>query len=154
MAKQASYFDHDQTRAKMIRNVESLLDSGELTAPLEQRAIALMSFYRNPPAAGMQYSWNHLWVMCSEFNQLYTRLQKLLWEDIEAAKQPKTQLKRRIEAADLTVSIWIKGHHFDEETGYVLIVPVPQPKAPITEADRARRKASIAATWKRGRSDS
>jgi hypothetical protein len=153
MAKQKPYFDADQTRSKMLQNITSLLDEKELDDPLEQRCIALMSFYRNPPPAGTQYHWNHLWVMCCEFNQLYTRLQKLLWEDIESAKQPKTQLKRRIEAADLTISIWIKGHHFDEETGHVLIVPTPQPKV-ITEEDKARTRASVQATWRRGNTNS
>lgn len=150
MAKQKPYFDADQTRSKMVQNITSLLDEGELTStPLEQKCIALASFYRNPPPPGTQYPWNHLWVMCCEFNQLYTRLQKLLWEDIESAKQPKTQLKRRIEAAELTTTIWIKGHHFDEETGHVLIVPVPQPKTQTAE-DRALREASVQATWRRG----
>lgn len=150
MAKQKPYFDADQTRSKMVQNITSLLDEGELTStPLEQKCIALASFYRNPPPPGTQYHWNHLWVMCCEFNQLYTRLQKLLWEDIESAKQPKTQLKRRIEAAELTTTIWIKGHHFDEETGHVLIVPVPQPKTQTAE-DKALREASVQATWRRG----
>ena len=154
MAKQKPYFDAEQTRSKMIQNITSLLDEGELTStPLEQNCIALLSFYRNPPPAGTQYHWNHLWVMCCEFNQFYTRLQKLLWEDIESAKQPKTRLKRRIEAADLTISIWIKGHHFDEETGHVLIVPTPQPKV-LTDEDKARTKASVEATWRRGNTNS
>ena len=153
MAKQKPYFDAIETRSKMLQNIEALLDEKEMPDTLEQRCIALMSFYRNPPPAGMQYHWNHLWVLCSEFNQLYTRLQKLLWEDIEASKQPKTKLKRRIEAADLTISIWIKGHHFDEDTGHVLIVPIPQPK-PQTEEDVALRRASVQATWRRGSRDS
>jgi hypothetical protein len=154
MAKQKPYFDAIETRSKMLQNIEALLDNNEMPEELEQRCIALMSFYRNPPGPGMQYSWNHLWVMCSEFNQLYTKLQKLLWEDIESAKQPKTRLKRRVEAADLTISIWIKGHHFDEETGMVKIVPIPEPKAPATEAEMELRKASIEATWKKGSRDS
>jgi len=153
MAKQKPYLDAEQTRSKMIQNITSLLDEKELDDPLEQRCISLMSFYRNPPPPGTQYHWNHLWVMCCEFNQLYTKLQKLLWEDIESAKQPKTRLKRRIQAAELTTTIWINGHHFDEETGHVLIVPVPQPKVQ-TEDDRALREASVQATWRRGSRDS
>jgi hypothetical protein len=154
MAKQKPYFDAIETRSRMLRNIEALLDEKEMPAELEQRCIALMSFYRNPPPPGMQYSWNHLWVMCSEFNQLYTKLQKLLWEDIEASKQAKTKLKRRVTAAELTITIWIKGHHFDEETGHVLIVPAPEPKAPPTAAEMELRKASINATWRKGSRDS
>ena len=153
MAKLKPYFDAEQTRTKMIQNITSLLDEKELADPLEQRCISLMSFYRNPPPAGMQYHWNHLWVLCSEFNQLYTKLQKLLWEDIEASKQQKTRLKRQIEAAELTTTIWVKGHHFDEETGHVLIVPIPKPKV-RAEEDRALREASVQATWRRGSRDS
>lgn len=153
MAKQKPYFDAAETRSKMLRNIESLLDEKAMPKELEQRCFALMSFYRNPPPSGYQYHWNALWVMCSEFNRLYTKLQKLLWEDIEASKQPKTKLKRRVEAAQLTIDVWIKGHHFDEETGHVLIVPVPQPK-PQTEEDAALRRASVQATWRRGSRDS
>lgn len=153
MAKQKPYFDAGETKRLMLRNIEALLDEKEMPDSLEQKCIALMSFYRNPPGAGMQYSWNHLWVMCSEFNQLYTRMQKLLWEDIEAAKQPKTRMKRRVEAAEITITIWIKGHHFDPETGMVEVVPIPEPK-PSTEADKERIRASVRATWKRGSRDS
>lgn len=153
MAKLKPYYDAAETKGKMLRNINSLLDEKEMPLDLEQKCYALMSFYRNHPPAGMQYSWNHLWVLCSEFNQLYTRLQKLLWEDIEASKQAKTRLKRRVEAAELTISIWIKGHHFDEETGHVIIVPVPQPKVQ-TEEDKALRRASVEATWRRGSRDS
>jgi len=154
MAKLKPYFDAIETRSKMLQNIELLLEEDAMPKELEQRCFALMSFYRNPPPSGYQYHWNALWVMCSEFNQLYTKLQKLLWEDIEAAKQPKTRLKRRVTAAELTITIWIKGHHFDEETGHVLIVPTPGPKAPPTEAEMELRKASINATWKKGSRDS
>ncbi len=154
MAKQKPYLDASETRSKMLRNIEALLGEGAMPEELEQRCCALMSFYRNPPPAGMQYHWNHLWVLSSEFNQLYTKLQKLLWEDIEAAKQAKTRLKRRVSAAEITISIWIKGHHFDEETGHVLIVPIPAPKPEPTEAELELRKASVNATWKRGSRDS
>lgn len=153
MAKLKPYFDAIETRSKMLRNIETLLEEGAMPKELEQRCFALMSFYRNPPPSGYQYHWNALWVMCSEFNQLYTRLQKLLWEDIEASKQAKTKLKRRVEAAQLTIDVWIKGHHFDEETGHVLIVPVPKPKAPTSE-ELELRKASINATWRKGSRDS
>lgn len=153
MAKLKPYFDAIETRSKMLRNIEALLDGKEMPEDLEQQCYALLSFYRNPPPVGMQYHWNAMWVMCSEFNQLYTRLQKLLWEDIDAAKQVKTKLKRRVEAAQLTTEVWIKGHHFDEETGHVLIVPVPVPK-PQTEEDAALRRASVQATWRRGSRDS
>ncbi len=154
MAKQKPYFDAIETRSKMLQNIETLLDEDVMPEELKQKCYALMSFYRNPPPAGMQYSWNHLWVMCSEFNQLYTKLQKLLWEEIEAAKQPKTRLKRRVNAAELTITIWEKGHNFDEETGMVEIVPVPEPKAPPTEEELALRRASINATWRGGSRDS
>jgi hypothetical protein len=154
MAKQKPYLDGIETRSKMLQNIESLLDEEAMPEELEQKCFALMSFYRNPPPAGMQYHWNHLWVMSVEFNQLYTKLQKLLWEDIEAAKQPKTRLKRRVAAAELTITVWEKGHHFDEETGMVKIVPVPKPKAPPTEAELALRRASINATWRGGSRDS
>lgn len=153
MAKQKPYLDPAETKSLMLRNIETLLDGGDMTADLEQECFALMSFYRNPPPAGMQYHWNHLWVMSNEFNQLYTKLQKLLWEDIEASKQPRTRIKRRLEAATLTTTIWTKGHHFDEETGHVLIVPVPEPKVQTTE-DRVKREASVRATWRRGSRDS
>ena len=154
MAKLKPYFDAIQTRSRMLQNIETLLEEGEMPEPLEQKCFALLSFYRNPPPAGMQYHWNALWVMCSEFNQLYTKLQKLLWEDIDAAKQAKTRLKRRIEAAQLAIDVWIKGHHFDEETGMVKIVPVPEPKSPPTEEEMELRRASIEATWKKGSRDS
>lgn len=153
MAKLKPYFDAIETRSRMLRNIEALLDSKEMPEDLEQRCIALLSFYRNPPPAGMQYHWNAMWVMCSEFNQLYTRLQKLLWEDIDASKQPKTRVKRQVEAAQLTIEVWVKGHHFDEETGHVLVVPVPQPRV-WTERDEELRKASVHATWRRGSRDS
>lgn len=154
MAKQKPYLDHIETRSKMLQNIEYLLDNSLLSDATEQKCCALMSFYRNPPGPGMQYSWNALWVMCSEFNQLYTRLQKLLWVDIAAAKQPKTQTKRRIEAAEIALEIWEKGHNFDEDTGTVLIVPIPPDPAPLSEREKAIRKASINATWKRGPKDS
>jgi hypothetical protein len=154
MAKLKPYFDAIETRSLMLRNIETLLDEDAMPKELEQKCYALMSFYRNPPPAGMQYHWNHMWVMCSEFNQLYTKLQKLLFEDIDAAKQPKTRLNRRVAAAELTIAVWEKGHHFDEETGMVRIVPVPVPKAPPTEAEMELRRASINATWKKGSRDS
>ncbi len=154
MAKQKPYFDAIETRSRLLQNIEALLDAEEMPEDLEQRCIALLSFYRNPPGPGMQYSWNHLWVMCSEFNQLYTKMQKLLFEDIEAAKQPKTRQKRRVEAAQLAITVWEKGHHFDEETGMVKIVPVPEPKSPPTTEEMELRKASINATWKKGSRDS
>lgn len=153
MAKLKPYFDAIETRSKMLQNIETLLEEGAMPEDLEQQCFALLSFYRNPPPAGMQYHWNALWVMCSEFNQLYTKLQKLLWGDIDAAKQAKTKLKRRVEAAQLTITIWIKGHHFDEETGMVEIVPAPEPKAPTPE-ELELRKASINATWRKGSRDS
>jgi hypothetical protein len=154
LAKQKPYFDAIETRSRMLRNIETLLDEDIMPKELEQKCYALMSFYRNPPPAGMQYHWNHLWVMCSEFNQLYTKLQKLLFEDIEAAKQPKTRLSRRVTAAELAITVWERGHHFDEETGMVKIVPVPEPKAPPTAEEMELRKASINATWKKGSRDS
>lgn len=153
MAKLKPYFDGIETRSRMLRNIEALLDEKVMPKKLEQQCCALLSFYRNPPPAGMQYHWNHLWVLCSEFNQLYTKLQKLLWEDIESAKQPKTRLKRRIEAAQLAIEVWIKGHHFDKDTGHVLIVPIPEPKVE-TERDKELRRASVQATWQRGSRDS
>jgi len=154
MAKQKPYLDGIETRSRMLRNIESLLDEEQMPKELEQECYALMSFYRNPPPEGMQYSWNYLWVMCSEFNQLYRKLQKLLFEDIENAKQPKTKLKRRIDATQCAIDLWIKGHHFDEETGLVKIVPIPQPKPPLTEQEKNIRQASINATWRRGSHDS
>lgn len=154
MAKLKPYFDGIETRSRMLRNIETLLDEKILSPDLEQNCCALLSFYRNPPPPGYQYHWNHLWVMCSEFNQLYTKLQKLLWEGIESAKQPKTKLKRRIEAAQIAIDVWIKGHHFDPETGYAIVVPVPVPPPPPTEEEKARRTASIHATWRRGSRDS
>jgi hypothetical protein len=149
MAKLKPYQDAVETRSRILRNIEHLIGESAMPKDLEQKCYALASFYRTPPPAGMQYSWNHFWVMCHEFNQLYTRLQKLLWEDIEAAKQPKTALKRRLEAAQLAIEVWEKGYRFDEETGMVLIVPIPAPK-PDTEEDRALRRASVEATWRRG----
>jgi hypothetical protein len=157
MAKQKPYKDGNVTKTLMVENIRQLLDEGVLVGQhshLEQQCVALMSFYNNPPGEGYQYHWNHLWVMCSEFNQLYTKLQKLLWEDIDASKQPKTRLNRRIAAAELAISIWVKGHHFDEETGMVKIVPEPTPKAPPTPEQIALRKASINATWRNGNRNS
>jgi hypothetical protein len=144
MAKQKPYLDGIETRSRMLRNIESLLDEEAMPEELEQKCYALMSFYRNPPPEGMQYSWNHLWVMCSEFNQLYAKLQK----------QPKTKLRRRINAVEIAIDLWIKGHHFDEETGMVKIIPIPQPKPPLTEKEKEICRASINATWRRGSRDS
>jgi hypothetical protein len=154
MAKQKPYFDAIETRSLMLQNIELLLDAKELPNDLEQQCCALMSFYRNPPPAGMQYSWNCMWVMCTEFNQLYTRMQKLLFEDIATAKQAQTKLKRQVEAAQLAITIWIKGHNFDEDTGTVKIVPVPPLKSPPSKAEMELRKASINATWRNGNRNS
>lgn len=154
MAKQKPYLDAIETRSKMLQNITFLLDEKEMPEELEQKCYALMSFYRNPPPSGHQYHWNHLWVMCCEFNQFYTKLQKLLWEDIDASKQAKTKLKRQIEAVQLTLSIWTNGHHFDEETGHVLIVPIPAPKPPPTPRELELRRESINATWRRGNTNS
>jgi hypothetical protein len=150
MAKQKPYLDGPATRSKMLQNIESLLDEGEMPPTLEQKCYALMSFYRNPPPPGYQYDWNHLWVMSTEFNKAYLRMQTLLWEEIDAAKQKATRLKRRLEAATLTIELWEKGHRFDEETGQVRIVPVPAPKAPMTAAQRQLQRASVEATWRNG----
>ena len=151
MAKQKPYKDGNVTKTLMVENIRSLLDEGVLATQyphLEQQCVALMSFYSNPPGEGYQYHWNHLWVLCCEFNQLYTKLQDLLFEKIEASKQGATRIKRRIAAAELTISIWTNGHHFDEETGMVIVVPVPAPKAPPTPEQIALRRASIEATWR------
>lgn len=154
MAKSKPYLDAALTRSKMVQNIASLINEKELPPALEQKCYALTSFYLNPPPSGMQYHWNAIWVMCYEFNQLYTKLQSLLFTDIEAAKQHKTQLKRRIEAAELTISIWENGHHFDEETGMVIVVPTPSPSLPLTSEEAELRRASINATWRRGNTNS
>lgn len=132
----------------MFCTVESLLEEKVLPPLLEQQCCALMSFYRNPPPPGYQYHWNCLWVLGSEFNQLYKKLQGLLWETIDAAKTPATRRKRKIEATQLIVELWEKGHHFDEETGQVIIIPTPNPPPPLTEQEKAIRRASIEATWR------
>jgi hypothetical protein len=150
MAKQKPYLDAIETRSKLIQNIESLLDEGAIVPELEQKCYALLSFYRNPPPSGHQYSWNHLWVMSTEFNKAYLRMQTLLWGEIEAAKQKATRLKRRLEAAALAIELWEKGHHFDEETGHVRIVPIPEAKLAPTPEQVALRKASINATWRNG----
>lgn len=150
MAKLKPYLDADQTRQLMVENIHLLLEEGKLPTPLEQKCCALMSFYLNPPPAGYQYHWNHLWVLGPGFNSLYTRLQKLLFESVPAAKQPATRLKRQLEAAEIAIELWEKGHHFDEESGHVRIVPIPKPKAPPTPEQVALRKASIRATWRNG----
>jgi hypothetical protein len=150
MAKQKPYLDGAATRSKMLQNIESLLDEEAMPVPLEQKCCALLSFYRNPPPPGHQYSWNHLWVMSTEFNKAYLRMQALLWGEIESAKQKATRLRRRLEAAELAIELWEKGHNFDEESGYVRIVPVPAPKPPPTPDQLALRKASINATWRNG----
>lgn len=151
------YLDTIETRSRMLQNIERVLDEDLAPAPLEQHLIALLAFYRNPPGPGMQYAWNHLWVLSSEFNRLYTRMEKLLWEGIGEAKQPKTALKRRLEAAELAIQLWTEGHHFDEETGMPKIVPIPTPPSP-TEEDarkaRERARASANATWRRGNTNS
>ena len=150
MGKQKPYYEVEATKAKMLHNIAAILDMGdEVVEPtLWQKCCSLTSFYRNPPPPTHQYHWNHLWVMGCGFNQLYTKLQKLLWEGIDVAKTPATKLKRRLEAASLTIEIWENGHHFDEETGLVKIVPVPAPKPPLTPEQVALRRASIEATWR------
>ena len=132
----------------MLTTIESLLDGRVLPDQLNQQCCALISFYRSPPPFGYQYHWNCLWVMGSGFNQLYKQLQTLLWETIDAAKAPATKRKRQIEAAQLAVEIWERGHHFDEETGMAIVVPTPPPPRPPTEKEKALRNASIQATWR------
>lgn len=157
MPKAKPYLDADETRSRMFSNITEMLSlpsPSPLGDTLSQKCYALISFYGSPPPHGMQYHWNHLWVMCCEFNQLYTRLQKLLFSDIEAAKQPTTRLKRKVEAVELAVSIWEKGHHFDEKNGLAIIVPIPPPPSPQTPEQVARIRASVQATWARGSRDS
>lgn len=150
MAKQKPYHpDAALTRRLMLENITHCLDAGILNENDSQQASALFSFYSNPPGPGYQYSWNHLWVMSSEFNKLYRELEDLLHEKIVVAKQTPTKNKRRIRAAQLSLELWIKGHHFDEETHQVEIIPIPIPRK-LTQADKALHRASIEATWKNG----
>ena len=150
MAKQKPYrSDGALTRQLMLENITQCLDAGILTENDSQQAAALFSFYSNPPGPGYQYSWNHIWVMSSEFNKLYRELEDLLHESIVSAKQTPTKNKRRVRAAQLTFELWIKGHHFDEEDSRVKIVPIPIPRK-LTKADKALHRASIEATWRNG----
>ena len=150
MAKQKPYReDGALTRRLMLDNVTRCLDENVLNDNHSQRAIALFSFYNNPPGSGYQYHWNPLWVMSTDFNKAYRELEDLLHEKIDAAKQTPAKNKRRIRAVELTIELWEKGHHFDQETGEVVIVPVPVPRK-MTPLQRKLQKDSINATWKNG----
>jgi hypothetical protein len=154
MAKQKPYHpDGPLTRRLMLENVTHCLDKNILDDNHSQRAIALFSFYNNPPSPGYQYHWNPLWVMSTAFNKAYRELEDLLYEKIEAAKQTPTKNKRRVRAVEITIELWENGHHFDEETGEVLVVPVPLPRK-MTPLQRQLQKASIEATWRNGNRNS
>lgn len=154
MAKQKPYRpDGALTKRLMLENVTHCLDTGILNDNHSQQAIALLSFYNNPPGPGYQYHWNALWVMSSAFNKAYRELEDLLYEKIPASKQIPTQNKRRIRALELTVELWVNGHHFDDETGQVLIVPIPSPRQTTAE-QRQLQRASIQATWRNGNRNS
>jgi hypothetical protein len=154
MAKQKPYHpDGEFTRRLMLGNITYCLDAGLLNDNDSQQAIALYSFYNNPPGPGLMYYWNPFWVMSSEFNKAYRELEDLLHEKIEAAKQTPTRNKRRIRAAELTLHIWLNGHFFDPETRCVRIVPIPEPRK-MTASERQLQRASIEATWRNGNRNS
>lgn len=166
MAKQKPYRDGAQCKRLMTENATEVLQAlsvasgGRACAPPDPLRAELCDFlaFQMPefaPPPGRQYRPNILWVMSIDFNRTYSELESLLFDKIPEAKKPATKSQRQRQAAELSVKLWRNSHVFVDPSdpdyiGMPILEPIPAPPSPPSEQERALRRASIEATWRRG----
>lgn len=127
---------------------------------IERRVRELITFYKKtwPDAQGRQPQVNIWYVMApSGYAKDSLELDKLLHEEIAAAKRPATRLNRENRALQLIGEIFDQGWRRDWRTGEMVIEAPPKPKV-FTEEEKAehRRQSRMCADamWRRGSRDS
>jgi hypothetical protein len=161
MAPRRDYRDPIKVRSALLQLIEYMEDHDLVPDDLKEVSAAFYKFTMAPFPPG-KIPFRNIWfIMSSDFNSLYLKMEKLLFEEIPAAKRPATADKRRVHALRIAMEIWKEGHYFvdDEKTPYRVrfIDPPPQrgPETPEEIAERKRIARSIAnGTWRRGNTNS
>jgi hypothetical protein len=127
---------------------------------IERRVRELVKFYKTtwPDAQGRQPQVNIWYVMApSGYAKDSLELDKLLHEEIAAAKRPATRLNRENRALQLIGEIFDQGWRRDWKTGEMVIEVPPKPKVWTKEEKENHRKQArmvADAMWRRGSRDS
>lgn len=157
MAPRRDYRDPIKVRSNLLQLIEYMEDNDLVPDDLLQVSKAFYKFTITPFPPG-KIPFRNIWFMLStDFNSLYLKMEKLLFEEIPMAKRPATANKRRVHALRIAMEIWTEGHYFEEGYRVKFIDPPPKKKPPTAEeaAESKRIARAIAnATWKRGNTNS
>jgi len=127
---------------------------------IKNRCVELINFYKTtwPDAQGRSPQYNVFYVMApSGYAKDSLELDKLLHEEIAAAKRPATRLNRENRALQLIGEIFDQGWRRDWRTGEMVIEAPPKPKVWTKEEKENHRKQArmvADAMWRRGSRDS
>ena len=127
---------------------------------IARRVRELIKFYKTPypDAKGRSPQMNIWYVMApSGYAKDANELNRLLMEDIAAAKRPATKFSRENRALQLISEIFDQGWQRDRETGEIIWAEPYKPKKPTPE-EEAKRLEQVRmmanAMWRRGSRDS
>lgn len=161
MAKSAPYQDPVEVRSKIMQLIEYLEDNELVPEELKERTAALYRFYRAVPPKNKIPARNIWFMLSNDFNSLYLKLQKLLFDEIPNAKRLTTAQKRRAHALRIAVECWTEGHYFEPEPAAPWTLKWIEPPAPAPHPtpeeikEREQIARSIAnGTWRRGNTNS
>ena len=163
----------DPDPAQLKASIKDLLvrrygEHGELVPELglpddeqvKKRCIELINFYKTtwPDDQGRSPAMNIYYVMApSGYAKDSRELDRLLHEEIAAAKRPATRYQRENRALQLIGEIFDQGWRRDWRTGEMIIEAPPKPKVltPEEKAEQVERTRAMAnAMWRRGSRDS
>lgn len=160
MAPRRDYREPIKVRSALLQLIEYMEDNDLIPDDIKgvTSAFYKFTFSQFPPG---KIPFRNIWFMLSsDFNSLYLKMEKLLFEEIPTAKRPTTANKRRVRALRIAMQIWTEGHYFETQfppyrVQFINKPPKREPATPEEIAENKRIARLIAnGTWRRGNTNS